>query len=856
MNEVSCRAFSYFQEAERAGWITVEDLLVGSRLELDTVLDPSRRVDWEDWSRLCDRFADLVGIHRMRESGRFAISREFVGPALHRIAPLFISPTIVHKATVTRVIPDAFRCCDASITEEPDHRLRIGVRLRPGHRPSLAWFEMTVGGLALAPTYIGLPPAVFEATVSEAHLEMRIEAPLGAGRRRWLRRLKAALLAPAGIADELAEQQQKLANAYDELARRERGVYDLLAGMPACVALLRDERIAYANPALARTVGRPPSELVGALPSSLVVPEDREALDRLLAGARTGDAQRVRFAATPTPRTLLVSPIEAPTSRGGTAHGLFGIDVTEEEEAKETLRHHEETLAAVSSATPDIIARLTLDGTVLDMFGGRSRPSLVASPYAGRGLKQLGPLDDAQAAEVVAAITEAVRTGAHARRELTLQLRDGEVIFECIFTPLPARKQVLVLVRDITERRAHERELAVAERMASLGTLVAGLGHELNNPLSYVLANQRVVIDGLEAIAEGKPANVGALRTLSEEVLQGATRMGDLVRGLAAFSRVDKAAVKAVMIEEAIDDALRMTATQLRHVAEVRKDFGRVGAVEADRSRVVQILVNLLVNAAQASASDEGRALVITVRTRREGNEVAATVTDTGRGMAATTLARIFDPFFTTKPAGQGTGLGLAIVHRVIRELGGDVTAESAPGVGTTIKLSFRPASAPLIAPRAKTRPPESDLRVLVVDDEPPVARAMARILHGMTAVVCDSGDEAIRLVTEGGRFDAVLCDLNMPGTDGIAVFEALRKHDPALAGKFVFMTGGVFTERGRKFLRQGSGIVSIEKPPDRDELRRLIQAAARQKRPPARAGGRRSPHDFFEADCTAIFFG
>jgi PAS domain S-box-containing protein len=381
----------------------------------------------------------------------------------------------------------------------------------------------------------------------------------------------------------------------------------------------------------------------------------------------------------------------------------------------------------------------------------------------------------------------------------------------------------LVVARDVTERNRLRAQLLLAERMSSVGTLAAGVAHEVNNPLSYVLLNVAQARAALRGGAHDKEVE-GALR----EAEQGAERVRGIVRDLRTFSRVDDVATASVDLNAALDFAVKMTANEVRHRARFERDTpASLPRVVANEARLAQVFVNLLVNAAQAIS--EGAAAENVVRVRAwsaSADEVLVEVSDTGGGIPADVVGRIFDPFFTTKAVGVGMGLGLSICHASVRSFGGDITANSEAGRGATFRLRLRVAPAPEEEAAATPRAPEATrsraARILVVDDEPALLRSLARQLrrYGEVATEADGAAALARLETE--RFDAVLCDLMMPEMTGMELYERVRAAMPARAGRFIFMTGGAFTPASRTFADATDRPV-LEKPLDLTRLERAL---------------------------------
>jgi PAS domain S-box-containing protein len=377
--------------------------------------------------------------------------------------------------------------------------------------------------------------------------------------------------------------------------------------------------------------------------------------------------------------------------------------------------------------------------------------------------------------------------------------------------------------RDITERRRMELQLQLADRMASVGTLAAGVAHEINNPLAYVLANLDFALAELAAPGAGPEELARALG----EAREGAVRVREIVRDLKSFSRVSEEEREPVDVRKVLQTAVGLAQNEIRHRARLAIEYGEVPSVMASEHRLGQVFLNLLINAAQAipdGAAD--RNLVNAATFVGEDGRVAVEITDSGTGIPAEVLPRIFDPFFTTKPVGVGTGLGLSIAHGLVTELGGDLSVRSELGSGTifTVRLPPAPAGAvrmPIAQPGAAPLAPGA-ARVLVVDDEPLVGRAVARILsppHQVTVAV--SGQEALdRLAQE--PYDVVLCDLMMPGLTGMDVHQRLIEQAPALADRMIFLTGGAFTDSARSFLARVPN-ERLEKPFEPATLRQVV---------------------------------
>jgi CheY-like chemotaxis protein len=391
----------------------------------------------------------------------------------------------------------------------------------------------------------------------------------------------------------------------------------------------------------------------------------------------------------------------------------------------------------------------------------------------------------------------------------------------------------VAVFRDVTAERAAQARMLVSERMASLGTLAAGVGHEINNPLMSVLGNLEMAIGDLRKIRR-EHGDIDFLE-LGEELRdakEAGERVRNIVRDLKLFSRTDEETRGEVHVEKVMESSLRMVWNEIRHRAQLVRDFKPVPAVLANESRLGQVFLNLVINAAQAIP--EGRANQNEIRVATSvaaDGRVRIEVSDTGSGMTPEVIGRIFTPFFTTKPIGVGTGLGLAICHQLVTAVGGDITVDSTPGRGTTFTVLLPPMAVPHGVAASEAPPVRPSLigKVLVIDDDVMVATTIRRALREHDVVALSDPLEAIRQIDAGQRFDVILCDLMMPNITGMDVHAELMRRAPEMAERMVFITGGAFTEQAREFLEHRP---SVEKPVDLETLRALIINKLQEVRP------------------------
>ena len=388
---------------------------------------------------------------------------------------------------------------------------------------------------------------------------------------------------------------------------------------------------------------------------------------------------------------------------------------------------------------------------------------------------------------------------------------------------------VYATARDVTEQKLSEhrlveaakreelleRQLVVADRMASVGTLAGGVAHEINNPLASVTANIALMIEELALAPRARPEFL----EMAVDIQDAATRIGSIVRGLQTFSDAREERRTLVELRPILEQAEKLTSHTLRNRGRLVTSFGRTPLVYADEARLGQVFVNVLINAAQALDESGGEANEVRVvtTTDAEGRAVIE-IRDTGIGIPAPLLARIFDPFFTTKAVGVGPGLGLSICHTIVRGMGGEISAESEPGRGTTIRVVL-PAAAPVRTPATE----KLSAAILVVDDELAVGTALGRILRAHEVTVVTDAEAALRLLEEGKAFDVILSDLMMPGMSGMEFYDQLALRFPAAAGRVVFISGGAPSLRASAFLERVPNM-RIDKPFAPDVVRALVQ--------------------------------
>ena len=378
---------------------------------------------------------------------------------------------------------------------------------------------------------------------------------------------------------------------------------------------------------------------------------------------------------------------------------------------------------------------------------------------------------------------------------------------------------------DITERKQLQERLAASERMASIGTLAAGVGHEINNPLTYIMLNLELLDRELQS---GAP-RIERMRTMVEQTRYGTERVRSVVRDLQALTRAPEDRTTRIDPRSIVERCLEIAHHQIKHRATIVRDFRPIPTVDGNEGRMVQLFLNLIVNAAQAIPEGhvERNQIRIATSTAPDGRAVVE-ITDTGSGIPPELVSRIFDPFFTTKAVGEGTGLGLAICRTIVLGMNGDIEVDTAGATpGTTFRVVLPAASAhvepppppPMAEPTAGRRH-----RVLVIDDEPQVGTLVARVLPEHAIIAETSARAALLRLHRGERFDHILCDLMMPDLTGMDFYDALAYIDPALQGRVVFISAGAFTDRARTFLETVKN-ARLDKPFDVAQLTAVLDS-------------------------------
>ncbi len=586
--------------------------------------------------------------------------------------------------------------------------------------------------------------------------------------------------------------------------------------------------VVQVNRAFSGWLGYDPRELVGKYLPPLIFsgapPDNCPTLRTLSSGQEaqgelSGDGLTIEG-------TFYISAYPRRTADGNLT-GVVSVwrDVTAERKVQARARWLEELNQRIVENAGDIIYAHDLEGNFI-FINPRSEEVL------GYTLEEAAELNIANL--VVPEQLESELKGIHAPKgtvvpphEVMVITKSGERIpLEVSASPLLEDGWVVGVAgvaRDLREIRRLEQRLLQAEKLSSLGQLIAGVAHELNNPLTAVIGYAQLLQD----------ADVDEqTRKILQRVNVQASRAAEIVRNLLAFARQQEPHREPLSINEVIEETFKLVAYEWKtQNIETELDLGiHLPWIVADRRQLQQVFLNLFQNAEQAmmAAHDRGRVVVRTTvvdrpetRNRPGGAYLQVQVQDNGPGMSPETLSHIFDPFFTTKEVGQGTGLGLSICYGIVQEQEGRIWAESKPGEGSTFYLEWpirrKPAATqPVIAepaPSAYRTERRLPADILLVEDEEMLTDLVALTLreHGYRVEVAREGREALgRLDVQ--HFDLIISDIKMPGMDGEAFYRELQAQHPNLTERILFVTGDTVSASTAAFLEE-TGVPVLEKP-------------------------------------------
>lgn len=490
----------------------------------------------------------------------------------------------------------------------------------------------------------------------------------------------------------------------------------------------------------------------------------------------------------------------------------------------------QQAIDLLGDVIPDVVMHLDAEGILRKIYADDSYKFIhLLEPFVGHHIhhtqKVLPWANEALMAEIQTTIDQTLLHRQRSQFSFKVRLPDPSSPSRYYdLRAFPIMDETIILVRDTTSEKMLEEQLAISERMASLGTLAAGVAHEINNPLTYIQCNIVLAMEELRSRIEELPDALK--KTLDESLveveksleiaLDGTLRVAKITQELKHFSRVNEFQLVPLHIAEVLDSAIKISTNEIRHRArliyeEQLAEHETLPPILGDPHQLTQVFINILINAAQSFDSHAVLDPVIEVRVRHarpkdDRDHILVTIRDNGIGMDTPTLRRIFDPFFTTKEL-TGTGLGLSVSHRIIHDLGGSISAESTLHQGSTISV-YIPCCTPQQLQQSEPQltissPKATNACILIIEDEVMIQNLIRRILDHHQLHICSTLRDAITLLEEERlEPDVILCDLMLPGEGGEVLHEHLSSNQRHLLDRVLYMTGGAFTPGAEEFLR------------------------------------------------------
>jgi PAS domain S-box-containing protein len=545
--------------------------------------------------------------------------------------------------------------------------------------------------------------------------------------------------------------------------------------------------------------------------------------------ARLGGREAVSFEQHRADGTVLSVTI-TPLSDSGVL--LSCLDITGHVAAERALRQSDEMLRVVTDEAPVMLNIIDVDRQ--QIYANRRNAEFLGRPpeeLLGHGWESFIHPDDL--AWLLEEEDEAFREPRDHELVYRLRRHDGvyrwmREIFVARFAADGAFLGFVSAIEDVSEARAAQEELARqrealhhSEKLAALGSLLAGVAHELNNPLALLLGHAQL----LQETAPDAPTAARA-----DKIVAAAERCAKIVKTFLAMARSRPAERSATNLNAIVEASLDMLGYSLRSAGiEVALDLAPdLPSTWADGSLLQEVVTNLVVNAEQAMAGLQGpRRLRIATGFDPAAGQLRLDVEDSGPGVPPAIRSRIFEPFFTTKSFGVGTGIGLSLCHGIVESHGGTIAVEDAEGGGArfVVRLPRGQAGPPAAEPAAAEVPasPVPPRPILIVDDEIAIAEMLAEILTGAghSVEIATSGKAALDCI-DRRRYDLVVSDLRMPDLDGPGLYQALRERDPGWPERMVFVTGDALSAAAGAFLDR-TWRPCIEKPFDTGEVRRVV---------------------------------
>jgi PAS domain S-box-containing protein len=648
------------------------------------------------------------------------------------------------------------------------------------------------------------------------------------------------LVTAAHDISERKRMEQALRESEERVRLMIEGVSDY-----AIFMLDTDGRVASWNLGAERIKGYQADEIIGKHFSVFDTPEDirsgkpQELLQKAEStGQVSEEGWHVRKDGT---RFFANVVITAVRDHEGKLRGFSNIarDVTERHQIEKKLHQEQQFVKSLVACFPDLIVVLDKKGQ-FEFVSDRVKDILGVTPqeYIGR---PIGQRIEAEDRAKLTAMFRAAMAGQKDIEQTEIHARDVNGVVKTLRVTANAlcdeKGQIVGMVssgRDVTESKQLEQRLADKEKFASMGQMMAGAAHELNNPLTAIL--------GVSDLLRERATDESTKRQV-DLILQQARRAATIVQNLLAFSRPVARGRTALRLDDIVKEAISIQRTSLekRNIQVTFTSPEGPLPIDGDRKLLLQVFLNILANAEQsiAPAHEQG---TLNVSIAREGDKFAVTFADDGPGIPAEIIGKIFDPFFTTKRPGGGSGLGLTISLAVIKEHGGTISVDSRPGAGAIVRVEL-PAgvekeSSPAPAALREPSPPGSVLgghSTLIVDDEEGIREIVQDGLssRGMKVYAVASSEAALAWLAQN-RVDVVVCDFNLPGMNGEELFEELRRRMGVALPQFVFMTGELVTSTvADRYQEMGARV--LQKPFALSALAAILTELLEPHRSPAK---------------------
>jgi PAS domain S-box-containing protein len=492
------------------------------------------------------------------------------------------------------------------------------------------------------------------------------------------------------------------------------------------------------------------------------------------------------------------------------AFALNAIEAeTERRRSEEALKESEEKFRDFFETSRDIVFITAKDGAILDV--NRAFEEILGYTRQETLSKNVAFFyKDPQDRDQFRAATDTL--GFIGDYEATLRRKNGSFA-DCLITAVARRdhdEKVIGYqgtIRDISEKKQMERQLIQAEKLSSLGGILSGVAHEMNNPLTSIIGIAQMIMRG--PVPE-------EIREKLDVIHRESMRTAKIIQGLLTFAREHKPERKMILVNKIIEESYRLREYEFRvDGIEMKLELAKnIPLTAADPYQLQQVFINLINNSRDALADGGGSVLII--RSFRRENSIVIEFEDDGPGIPEQDMGFIFDPFFTTKDVGKGTGLGLSIVYGIINEHGGKIEVKSSSGKGAKFTI-FLPVIKTIAekttAPKVLAEKPKGVKSVLVVEDEESLRMMIREVLEqdGYRVQQCEGGQQAIEMM-KTKRFDAIITDLKMPGIGGKELYTFVQKYYPVLAPRVLFITGDVLGKDTQAFLKI-TGNVYLEKP-------------------------------------------